>query len=193
MIGGHQVFNIALAIDCAEYLRKYFDITDENILEGIRLSRWKGRVEILSSDPIVLLDGGHNPQGIKSLSDALTRICAGALKGKEMYLLMGVMKDKDVGNMLLTLEGSGVRFKKIYATTVNNPRSMEGSELCKQVKLVYNNQVEAYAFDDAKDAAKQAVSRALEDDAPLLVTGSLYLLGQVRGTVLKSLKEQSHE
>ena len=190
LIGEHQIHNAALAIDCAVFLSENgFDITSDNISEGIDLARWKGRVECISKDPIILLDGGHNPQGIKSLSDALGNIFEGDLKGRDMRLVIGVMKDKDVKNMLLTLEDSGVRFTEVFATTVDNPRSMSGSELCNKVKLVYNNEVDCNAFDDAKDAVAKAVKKTLDDGMPLLVTGSLYLLGQIRGEILRLIKE----
>ena len=186
LLGAHQVNNIVLAADCARFLK----IKEKDIKEGIRLSRWKGRVEFLSNDPLVIMDGGHNPQGLKSLSDALTRICAGKLKTTGLRLLMGVMADKDVPNMLKILRPSGIEITEVYATTVDNKRSMKGSELCDRLKLVYNEQVETTAFDDAKTAAQSALLRTLKDGKPLLVTGSLYLVGEVRGRLKEILKEQ---
>lgn len=187
LLGSHQVNNIVLAADCARALK----ISEEDIKEGIRLSRWKGRVEFLNTDPLVIMDGGHNPQGLKSLSDALTKICAGKLKKSGLRILIGVMADKDVPNMLKILSNSGIEFKEICCTTVNNKRSMKGSELCNRVKLVYNNSVKAKGFDDATKAAEYALTKTLKDKTPLLVTGSLYLVGEVRGVLRENLKEQS--
>lgn len=192
LMGEHQVYNCVLAVTVARYLNNHYDISEEQIREGISLARWKCRVESLCRNPIVLLDGGHNPQGIKSLADSLTKIYGGKLNNQKMRLLIGVMADKDVSNMVTNLEeSSGVSFVSIYTTTVSNPRSMSGSELGEKIKLVYNNSVEINSFDDAKTAAREALSASFEDDLPLLVTGSLYLLGEVRGELKSVLKEQS--
>lgn len=191
LMGEHQIYNCVLAVTVARYLGCHFDISEEQIKEGIELSRWKCRVESLCKCPIVLLDGGHNPQGIKSLADSLTKIYNGKLTNQKMRLLIGVMADKDVSNMVTTLEkSSGVRFVSIYTTTVSNPRSMSGSELGEKINLVYNNSVEINSYDDAKNAAREAVNKSIEDGLPLLVTGSLYLLGEVRGELKSVLKEQ---
>lgn len=191
LMGEHQVYNCVLAVTVARYLNNFFDITEDSIKEGISLARWKCRVESLSRNPIVLLDGGHNPQGIKSLSDSLTKIYAGSLVNKDMRLMIGVMADKDVEHMITTLEESGIKFKSVYTTTVSNPRSMKGSELGNKIKLVYNNLIDVKSFDDAKVAARKALEATIEDGLPLLVTGSLYLLGEVRGELKSVLKEQS--
>ena len=147
-------------------------------------------MEFLNTDPLVIMDGGHNPQGLKSLSDALTKICAGKLKKTGLRILIGVMADKDVPNMLKILSKSGIEFKEICCTTVNNKRSMKGAELCNRIKLVYNDSVETKAFDDANTAAAAALKESLKDGKPLLVTGSLYLVGEVRGKLKEILKEQ---
>ena len=189
LIGEHQIYNCALAVTTCRYLNNFFDISEEDIKEGISLSRWKCRVESLSKEPIVLLDGGHNPQGIKSLADSLKKIYAGNLVNKNMRLFIGVMADKDVSNMIKTLESSGITFTSVYTTTVSNPRSMKGVELGNKIKLVYNNLIDVNSFDDAKTAAREALTKTIEDGLPLLVTGSLYLLGEVRGELKSVLKE----
>lgn len=185
LLGDHQVNNIVLAADCAKAL----GVGKKDIVSGIELTRWKGRVEFLSSEPTVIMDGGHNPQGLKSLSDALRTICKGKLLETDVRLLIGVMADKDVENMIGILSKSGVRFTEVYATTVDNKRSMKGSELCNRIKLVYNDLVDSKAFDDAKSAAEYALSKSLKDNKPMLVTGSLYLCGEVRGKLKEILKE----
>ncbi|MCQ2467581.1 MAG: bifunctional folylpolyglutamate synthase/dihydrofolate synthase [Clostridia bacterium] len=189
LMGEHQIYNCVLAVTAARYLNNFFDISEADIKEGVSLSRWKCRVESLSMDPIVLLDGGHNPQGIKSLSDSLTKIYAGRLVNQKMRLLIGVMADKDVSHMISTLEESGISFVSVYTTTVANPRSMSGSELGNRIKLVYNNLIDVLCFDDAKTAAREALTKTMDDGLPLLVTGSLYLLGEVRGELKSVLKE----
>lgn len=190
LMGEHQVYNCALAVGAVKALCDVYEVSDECIREGVELSRWKCRVESISTEPVVLLDGGHNPQGIKSLSDALTKIYAGKLVGQEMRLMIGVMADKDVAMMIDTLENSGIKFTSIYATTVNNPRSMSGSELGNKINVVYNKSVEVVSFDDAKTCAREALHRTFADSKPLLVTGSLYLLGEVRGELKRLIEER---
>lgn len=179
--GQHQISNAATAIKTSKAL----GISEEDISFGVRNTVWKGRCEIMSLDPVVIIDGGHNFQGATSLAMTLNNVLAGGLKGTSLRVVMGVMKDKDVDGMLTALKENGVVIEAVTAVKVNNPRSMEPSELSIKIKEVYNRLVMICENDDATSAVAEAFSKSMEDGMPLLITGSLYLLGEIRGSLKK--------
>lgn len=184
--GEHQISNAATAIKTAKAL----GIDEETIRKGILNTYWKGRCEILSLEPVVVIDGGHNFQGATSLSMTLGKILEGALDGAPIRVVMGVMKDKDVDGMLAALKSGGVNISDAVAVKVNNPRTMEPAELSIKIKEVYNNLVTVREEDDAATGVAEAFNESLEDGMPLLITGSLYLLGEIRGGI-KSLIDEN--
>lgn len=188
MPGEHQIGNCALAVACCREVsgKNGISISEDDIVNGVREAVWKGRAECMSTDPILILDGGHNPQGAASLAGVLGRIMEGRLRNVPLRVVMGAMADKDVDGIIRALKDGGVIVGEIYGVTVNNPRSMRASEICNRVKLVYNNGVKAVDSLSPRDAVKQAYEASVEDGMPMLVTGSLYLIGEVRAE-LKAL------
>ena len=180
--GEHQIKNAALA---AAVLRDVFHMDGERIIDAFSKTVWKGRAEIISADPFVIMDGGHNVQCSKSLSDLLNAVCGGAYKGKKFRAVMGVMRDKDYEGMIDIFRSYGPDLAEVYAVKVDNPRTLLPEELCKQLELMYNNKVKVLCFDDAKDGLRQAFNRSKTDKMPLLITGSLYLIGEVRKEALR--------
>jgi dihydrofolate synthase/folylpolyglutamate synthase len=135
---------------------------------------------------VIILDGGHNPQGAESLAGLMGRVMDGRLSGKPVRLVMGVMADKDLANILAKYRDGGIEPFEAVAVRPDNPRSLPPDELLYNIKLVYNNGVKTKGFDDPCDGVRYALERSREDGIPILVTGSLYLLGQIR-TYLKGI------
>lgn len=179
LLGRHQVRNAAAAIEAC----KIAGVSPEDISYGIENTVWKGRCECLSFDPVVILDGGHNSQCAESLASVLREMMGGKIYGKDMRVVMGVMKDKDPDKMLEVLRDGGVKMSEVYTVNVNNPRTMSDSELANIVKVVYNDQVKVIPSGDANKAVLAAYEMSLKDKMPLLITGSLYLLGEIRGAI----------
>ena len=179
LLGRHQVRNAAAAIEAC----KIAGVSQEDIAYGIENTTWKGRCECLSFDPVVILDGGHNSQCAESLASVLREMMGGRIYGKDMRVVMGVMKDKDPDKMLEVLRDGGVKMTEVYTVNVNNPRTMSDTELANTVKVVYNDVVKVIPSGDAKTAVIAAYKKSLEDKMPLLITGSLYLLGEIRGAI----------
>lgn len=179
LLGRHQVRNAAAAIEAC----KIAGVSEEDISYGIENTVWKGRCECLSFDPVVILDGGHNSQCAGSLASVLREMMDGKIYGKDIRVVMGVMKDKDPDKMLEVLRDGGVKMAEVYTVNVNNPRTMSDSELANIVKVVYNDQVKVIPSGDANKAVLAAYEMSLKDKMPLLVTGSLYLLGEIRGAI----------
>ena len=182
--GKHQIGNAITAIEAA----RKCGISEDSIREGISLARWKSRAEILSFKPVVIIDGGHNPQGAVSLATTMNEMLGGSLRGKPVRILMGVMKDKDVSGILEAYKTCGLNIVSAVTVTPDNPRSEPADILAHKIKDVYNNCEDFEAVPDAAEGARLAYEKSCKDGRVLLVTGSLYLTGQIRGT-LKGLIE----
>ncbi|MDR7870411.1 MAG: folylpolyglutamate synthase/dihydrofolate synthase family protein [Tissierellaceae bacterium] len=173
MIGEYQVYNASLAITTLLVLREkgLIDITNEHIYSGILNTKWKGRLEILKRDPIFLIDGAHNVQGINHLAKALE-----LFSYDRLVLGLGILKDKDVDHMLQKL----IPLADIIVTTeVDMPRKLDAEELASKIKA-YNENV--YVKKDIKEAIDMAISLSNKNDL-ILFGGSLYLIGEVRTLV----------
>ena len=182
--GKHQIGNAITAIEAS----RKCGVSDEVIREGISLARWKSRAEILSLDPVVILDGGHNPQGAMSLGNTMNEMLGGKIKGKPVRLLMGVMADKDVSGILEAYKTCGINIVDAVTVTPDNPRSEPADVLAQKIKYVYNISDDLTACQNALEGTKLAYEKTAKDGYVLLATGSLYLTGQIRAT-LKGLIE----
>ena len=165
--GAHQVANAEVASLIADLLRKYFPINDENIRNGLNTAIHPGRLEYIDK---VLLDGAHNIAGAKALLDYLTYV-----ERRPLTMIFGAMRGKDVAEIAEIL---WPRAERLILTQPPNSRAMTAEELLEFVpegfdveKIVTTNSVE--------DALAAAESTEL-----ILVTGSLYLVGEVRKIAL---------
>ena len=175
--GRHQVSNAALAVALARICQASQSAIDE----GIALSRWKCRCEILCFSPLVIIDGGHNPQGAESLACVFGDVLGGTLKGRKIRVVAGMMADKDVTGVYEAYRDGGLNIAEAVTVRPDNPRSMEPIELSRIINLVYNNKVHTLEAASPEEGVRLALERSKADGMPLLVTGSLYLAGQVRG------------
>ena len=182
--GRHQIGN---AITSIEACRKC-GVSEDAIREGIALARWKSRAEILSIDPTVIIDGGHNPQGARSLGETMNEMLGGSLRGKPVRLLMGVMADKDVSGILEAYKACGLNIRSAVTVMPDNPRSEPADVLAQKINYVYNISDDLTACQNAYEGTKLAYERTVKDGYVLLATGSLYLTGQIRATLKGLIK-----
>ncbi len=180
LLGRHQVLNATLAITV---LKDVFNLDEEVLAEGIAKARWKGRAELLRVNPAVILDGGHNVQCAESLMSTLKEMCDGRFSDLKFRVVMGVMADKNVEGMIRTFKEAGLDPYEVYAVRVNNARSMAPDDLSKLINIVYNNSIMPASCESALEGVSEACRKTREDGIPLLVTGSLYLIGEVRGNL----------
>ncbi len=173
--GVHQAANAALAIEAL----KIMGLTDNEIREGLIATRWNCRFEIFSSDPVVILDGGHNPQGAASFAATYSRVLAGSLKDRPLRMLIGAMADKDIDGIIRAYLEAGLDIKEFICVRPDNPRSISPLELSKKIKFVYNTS-DIILCDDRYEGAKTALRKTSADGMPLVITGSLYLVGDIR-------------
>jgi dihydrofolate synthase / folylpolyglutamate synthase len=178
LAGVHQQRNLALAIATAVELRNNhgYNITPVDIQAGIHGTVWPARLEHISGNGIradVLLDVGHNPAGAWALRAAVSRID----RGQTLTLVFGCLSDKPVMELAQILFPL---FQHVIVTPVDSPRSATVEDLLAAARSI-GSAVEAAT------GAIRAVERALQltpIGGLVVVTGSLYLVGQVRFSML---------
>ncbi len=170
LIGSYQPKNAAVAITALEVLKnKGFAITDDSIVTGLSNTRWPGRFEVLSKSPVFIVDGGHNPHGVRGTTDSIRRY----FPDKKVVFVLGVMADKDISDMLYNIAPLA---SKIFTVAPDNPRSMPAGELASLVK---NAGIESHACGSVKDGVAMAIASAGKEGIVCAI-GSLYMAGEVR-------------
>ena len=131
MLGVHQYENAAAAILAAEIFLKDRGISDEKaeyyIREGIKKTRWEGRMEILSREPFFMVDGAHNGNGVVALAESLRTL----FPGEKFHFVMGVMADKNYEEMIEELLPLALDFKTV---TVESERALAAQELSEKIR-----------------------------------------------------------
>jgi dihydrofolate synthase/folylpolyglutamate synthase len=173
LVGRHQLRNVALAIATAEELNKqgFADITAESIERGIRETRWPGRFQVIAPQsgwPEIVLDVAHNPAGAWALRSALSE----RYDDRPLIFVFGAMRDKAISEMTEILFPLAER---VIATRPENPRSAAADEI-QQAGSRTGAEIEPVAeVAAALDRARQAAG----PQAVIVVTGSIYLVGEV--------------
>jgi dihydrofolate synthase / folylpolyglutamate synthase len=172
--GAHQAWNSALAVRAAELLPEpALALTAETLAEGVRRVRWPGRLERLDiGGRAVLLDGCHNTEGAASLAAFLADA---GLVGR-CPLVFGAMADKDIEGI------AGILFPAVLGVTLvaaPSPRAATTEELARRVPPAPGG------VSSRRDAA-EAIEALLAQggSAPIIVAGSLYLVGEARAWLL---------
>ncbi|MBE6686202.1 MAG: bifunctional folylpolyglutamate synthase/dihydrofolate synthase [Ruminococcaceae bacterium] len=160
LAGGYQPKNAVLAITAAEML----GISEEAIYNGICRAKWRARFEVISKDPLIIYDGGHNPDGVEALCRTVTELFT-----DKVNILSGVMADKDYS--LITRLLRPITYKA-YCVTPNNPRALD-SALYAQAFITQG--VHATPFPDMASALKKALEDSKKEKRPLIAMGSLYM------------------
>ncbi len=178
--GRFQLQNALNAVAAARVLQaKLFRVSDQDIERGIREAQWPGRLEKLQSRPDVYLDGAHNPGAARELAHFLEENFA----GRRVFLIYGAMRDKAVD------EVTGLLFPRaseVILTQPNNPRAISATQLAQ---MAGHHAAHFSVLSSAEAALDWALASAGPDDA-IFVTGSLYLVGQLR-QAWKSRKTKS--
>lgn len=171
LLGKHQIINLSLAIEGIKELEnlKYINLDIDKIKSAVEKVKWKGRLEVLSKNPYIVLDGAHNTSGVEFLKSNLSEYFIYS----KLYLILGVLADKEVEKMVKVLAPLA---SEIYTLTANSVRA-EGAEELKNIVKKYNDN--CIAFNDYLDAINYAKSKAKEDDL-ILASGSLYMIGTLR-------------
>ncbi|MEK6953415.1 MAG: cyanophycin synthetase, partial [Candidatus Micrarchaeota archaeon] len=181
LVGMHQLENAALAVASALALRKRgWEIPNSAIIGGLKNTKWPGRLEIMPGKPKILLDGAHNLDGMAKLKNALEGIFL-KRRGK-LVLVIGIMADKEYGKMIKLISplADGIVF-----TRTKNDRSAKPEELAKSLGKNPGGKENRATGGNIKIepdllAAIAYASRDAGRDGMVLITGSLYLVGEAR-------------
>lgn len=167
LLGIHQTYNASLALLVLNYFKDKFELTDTIIKHSLYHTNNRGRLELLSKEPRVLIDGSHNEQAIDSLVDSLK-----TFDYQNLIIGFSVLKDKNFTYMISKLSKIA---DKVIITSINNPRAMNLKELELEFSKVNK---EVTAIEDRIEAYKY--SKKIAGDKDLVVwCGSLYLIGDL--------------
>lgn len=171
LLGNHQILNLSLAIEAVKELENlnYIDLDIRKIKLAVKKVEWKGRLEILSQNPYIVIDGAHNVAGIKYLKNNIDEY----FKYKNLYLILGILADKEVEKMVEEITPLA---KEVYTVTSNSIRAKNSQDLRDIVKNYNEN---CLAFEDYEEAARYAINKANKEDL-ILASGSLYMIGKIR-------------
>jgi dihydrofolate synthase/folylpolyglutamate synthase len=166
LLGAHQAVNAALAVAAAEATR---DATPSAVREGLAATVWPGRLELAGSRPRILLDGGHNPEGLERIGGDVRRLVGAS----RLVVVFGAMADKDLDQMLERLRRMQPAHVVFTSAESAGARAADPEALARRWG----------AGAESLIPARAAVDRGRELAGPegaVLVCGSLYLVGEVR-------------
>ena len=171
MVGRHQAENLKTALATLEILRKSgaVKLDREALYEGLKRARQPGRFEVISEDPLVIIDGAHNEAGAQALQETMAQHFA----GKKILLVAGILADKEIDSIVKFLTKIT---DHIIVTEPDNPRKLAAEKLAEHVA---DFSVAAEAVSDVEAAVHRAKELADGYDV-ILFAGSLYLIGDVR-------------
>ena len=172
-IGDYQVENAIGAIYALYLLNKrgILKISMEDIKERIKRSTWKGRMEIVSRDPLIILDGAHNFDGIKRLVESLDNF-----KFKKLHLIMSILADKEHKKML---EEIASYTDEVVFVNLDYKRGTSPEELSREASE-YGLKGQVMTIDEALAYYK----KSYQEGDLILITGSLYFVSEARSKIL---------
>ena len=170
LLGIHQLKNASVVLGIIDTLiEKGWNISEENVRNGLKFARWPGRFDIVGRDPLFIIDGGHNPQCI----EALVVNIQDYLTDRKVIALTGVLADKDYGDMYKPVSQLVQEFVCI---TPDNPRRLMAEELAAHLQSVGAKATACETVEDGVRMARQLAGT----DGVVLCFGSLYSIGSIK-------------
>lgn len=160
----YQCYNASLALEICLYLQQHHmaSVREVDIRKGLKSAIWLGRFEIVSQQPLIILDGAHNAHGIHALCENLKQM-------QGVQIIFSVLKDKNFEEMLDALEKVS---DDIIVCSFQNERALDIHVLRKRPHIHF---VENY---------KIAIQQAVNKRRTVVITGSLYFISEVRQYLL---------
>lgn len=177
LLGEHQIKNAILAMTTIDSLNKYYNlnISLQNIKNGLKKTKWPGRLEIISKKPLIILDGAHNKSAILILKKALLSY----FKDYKIIFILGILKDKEINSMLKIVAFIA---EVIITSQANSERAESAVDLSKRVKKYFNKEI--IVVPQIEEAIKLAKIKAKNKKTLICITGSIYLIGEVKKELL---------
>ena len=171
LIGDHQIENLrcVLATVAALNEKQHMNITPDRIAAGVSTVRHPARFERLKEDPLVILDGAHNPNGLSAFADAVRAYAPAG----DRTLLIGMLADKDSAG----LEALKGLFTRVIATNVSNPRNLDAYQLAELLRKIFDRV-------EVVPSPADACQRAMQYGDSVYICGSLYLASEIRPLII---------
>ena len=163
----YQVKNASLAIEGARYLSNYFEINDDNIINGLKDTQWKGRFELVSTNPHIIIDGAHNTHGVSALVESARYL------PKPLVIVFSALRDKETDAMLDDL------------LSIADEVIVTEFEFYRAASLEMLKHGNVLAIQDNHEAIRKGIALSL--NGTCLITGSLYFISQVKQTILPEI------
>ena len=174
LLGLYQICNAALVMTILEVLEtRGVVLPSAPVRRGLASVKWQGRFEILSREPLVIFDGGHNPEGVDLAVTSVNHYFG----DKKVCILSGVMADKDHPYMVSRMCEVAAR---AFTVRPDNPRALDADAYAEQFRL---GGIPAEGYATVADAVSAAMAVCEREHTPLLCLGSLYMYGDVRAAV----------
>lgn len=181
LLGSYQTYNAANVLDAVDMLKSVgYSIDDQAVFDGLAHVVWNARFEVICHSPIVIADGGHNPEGIDGAVESISKY----FPNERAVIITGVMADKDYKYMAKRISSVA---EKVFCLTPNNPRALAASEYAELFKSLGVN---AESYDDIESAVEEALSYAEQRGLPTVSLGSLYMYGDVCNAVKNHIGRQ---
>lgn len=175
LLGLYQPANATTVLAAIDVLRKHgFEISETAVKDGLASAVWQARFEKIADEPVVLYDGGHNPQGVRAAVESVRAYFG----DKKINLLVGILADKAHGEMAEELAKIADR---VICIAPPSPRALPAEALAEEF-------CEAGANARAANSIKEGVKIALSYKKPVLVIGSLYSYNDISENVREALK-----
>jgi len=172
LLGRHQADNATTAITATEALKiRGVNISEKAIRVGLEKAKWTGRLEIIQNNPTLILDGAHNPSGIKIVRQALKEI----FSYQRLILVLASFADKDYKKMIQIIAPEA---DLIIATKTMSPRAAPPQVIAKEAAQ-YIEQNKIIVIENIPQAINCALSNSKKDDL-ICITGSLYTVGEAK-------------
>lgn len=175
LAGSYQMQNAAVVLTTIGVLRnKGWRISDAAVYAGMAGTHWPARFEVLCHDPVFIVDGGHNPHGIRATAHSLKRL----FPDRRIVFLVGVMADKDVESILGLVAPLAERF---FTVRPDNPRAMAADELARRIEKLG---VPAEPCASVEEGVRRTLALARPNGVACAL-GSLYMSGDVRNCFIQ--------
>lgn len=175
LIGKHQVKNAMVVLNTIEAFKTLGgSVKEESIKAGLENVRWIGRMERLNKNPMVVIDGAHNIDGIRTLKESVKEY----FSYNKLILILGILGDKQVKEMVNTIGSLG---EDIILTEPHNERAESLEVMESYLKEEKKN---VYKIMNYREAYEKALDLANEDDL-ILICGSLYMVGDMRKEITR--------
>ena len=175
LLGAYQPMNASNVLTSIDILRELgVKIDEKSVKSGLESVVWHARFEIINRDPLIIADGGHNPEGIDGAVDSIKQYFT-----ERVGIVTGVMADKDYRYMAGRMAEVGAR---VFCLTPDNPRALSAGDYAKTFLSLG---VSAEGYGSVDEAVSAAMDWARESGTPVICLGSLYMYGEIRKSIDK--------